>query len=239
MRIRLFTSIAIFVLALGLTGCRVQSVLVMPSLTPYSYAAPGQTLEWIPYDPKAAPIYVVFDGAPPCEKPYYQVGPKPAQCKVLKGHNGYFTYHFDTQPPPPGGDKTILQARSCPYCQIAIDPGDNNRAVLPKVIKSKDATGYSLNVGCDKSGGAVVTNPPVGVIDNDLISWVPLYPNTGLKVTTSNICSGSGVFAANEVCTVTGQPSAAGQPSVSYTYNLHLDQCDGSSNITINPPPAP
>jgi hypothetical protein len=234
MRIRSFTSITIFALALGLTGCRVQSVLVMPSLTPYSYAAPGQTLEWLPYDPKAAPIYVIFDGVPPCEKPYYQVGPEPARCKVLKGHNGYFSYHFDTQPPPQG-DRTILQARSCPYCQIAIDPGNNNSAVLSKVIKSNDGvTGYSLNVACDKSGAAVVTNPPVGVLDNDLISWVPLFPNTGLKVTTSNICSGSGVFATNEVCTVTGQPS-----TTPYQYKLHLDQCDGSSNLTINNPPSP
>jgi hypothetical protein len=163
----------------------------------------------------------------------------PLDAKSSKATTGYFTYHFDTQPPPRGSDKTILQARSCPYCQIAIKPG-NNSAMLSKVIKSNDGgTGYSLNVGCDKSGAAVVTNPPVGVIDNDTISWVPLYPNSGLKVTTSNICSGSGVFAINEVCTVTGQPSTAGQPPIPYTYQLHLDQCVGSSNITINPPPAP
>ena len=41
MRTRVFTSIAICALALGLTGCRVQSVLVVPPPTPYAYAAPG------------------------------------------------------------------------------------------------------------------------------------------------------------------------------------------------------
>jgi hypothetical protein len=231
MRIRSIQTIAVCALALELTGCRVQSVLVMPSLTPYSYAAPGQTLEWLPYDPKTT-VYIVFDGTPPCEKPYYQLGPEPARCKVLKGHNGYFAYHFDTEPPQPGREKTLLQARSCPYCQIAIDPG--NSTSTARVIKSGDsgATGYSLNVGCDKTTGlAVVTNAPASVQDKDLVSWVPLYPNTGLKVTTSNMCSGgsNGVFGANEVCTVTGQPS-----TTPYSYSIYLDQCKGSGSLTIN-----
>jgi hypothetical protein len=254
MRIQSFKSTAIFTLSLGLTGCRVQSVLVMPSLTPYSYAAPGQTLEWLPYNSQAR-LYVIFDGTPPCKKSYYKIGPEPARCTVLKGHNGYFSYHFDTVAPSEPPVDTILHARSCPYCQIAIRPGnsssvvspevvknndreDKNRVVSSKVVKSYDGpTGYTLPVSC--SGTPAVTtvdNTTVqnGVQDQDTISWVPSYPYKSLRVTTSNMCSGgnNGVFTVDDVCTVTGSPGTK-------SYTVHLDQCDGSSSLTINnPPPA-
>jgi hypothetical protein len=248
MRIRSFTSIAIFALALGLTGCRVQSVLVTPSLTPYSYAAAGQTLEWLPSDPKVT-IYVVFDSPSPCEKQFYAVGPEPARCKVLKDHNGYFTYHFDTQKPsssPPPPANRVLLARSCPYCVVAVDPPPDNSAVAAPGVKGEDTgTGYSLNVSC-KSGVAVVDSTLVqgGVQDKDLISWIPIYPSTKVTVTTHNsMCTGgnNGVFTANQVCTVSGPPSSQGQAPITYPYEVQLDKCSGSgsSNLTINPPPTP
>jgi hypothetical protein len=248
MRIRSFTSIAIFALALGLTGCRVQSVLVMPSLAPYSYAAAGQTLEWLPYN-KNTTFYVIFDSPSPCEKQFYPVGPGPARCKVLKDHNGYFTYHFDTQPPPPSPPppaNRVLLARSCPYCVIAVDPPPDNASVgVPGVKGADTGTGYSLNVSC-KSGVAVVDNTLVqgGVQDKDLISWVPIYPSSQVTVTThNNMCTGgtNGVFTAGQVCTVSGLPSTPGLPPVTYPYEVQLNKCSGSgsSSLTINPPPAP
>lgn len=248
MHIRFFTSIAICAVALGLTGCRVQTVLVAPSLVPYPYAAAGQTLEWLPSSPKAAPIYVIFDSPSPCAKQFYQIGPDPARCRVLKGYNGYFTYHFDTQPPPPtppptGGERSLL-ARSCPYCVIAINPPSGNGAVETPGVKGTDAgTGYSLTVSCT-AGVATVDSSPVqsGVQDKDLISWVPIYPSQQVTVTThNNMCTGGtkGVFTANQVCTVYGPPSSQGQPPISYPYEVSLDKCatPGSSKITINPPP--
>jgi hypothetical protein len=252
MRIRSFTSIAIFSLALGLTGCRVQSVLVMPSLAPYSYAAAGQTLEWLPYDPKTT-VYVVFDSPSPCAEQSYPIGPKPARCKVLKDHNGYFTYHFSTEkplpsppppPPPPPGHKTILLARSCPYCVVAVDPPPSGSAVAGPGVKGPDTgTGYNLNVSC-QSGVAVVDSTLVqgGVQDNDMISWVPIYPSGQVTVTThNNMCTGgtNGVFNVGQACTVYGPPKTSGLPPVTYPYEVKLDKCDGqgSSSLTINAPP--
>jgi hypothetical protein len=233
MRIRSFTSIAICALALGLTGCRVQSVRVMPSLTPFFYAAPGQTLEWLPYDPKVT-LYVNFIDASPCAQQSYKLGPGPARCKVLKGHNGYFHYYIDTKPGPEPGHDTRLFARSCPYCQIAIDPPPNGTAVSPMAVKSTDSEPYSIGIGCDGKK-AVVYDSAVrgGVNDQDTISWFPYNPYTNLKVTTSNMCSGgnNGVFTPDDACTVTGTPGTTSQ------YTVHLDQCDGSSSLTINKPP--
>jgi hypothetical protein len=242
MRIRLFTSIAICAVALGLTGCRVQSVLVMPPHTPVPYAAPGQILEWLPSSPKAATIWVVFDGVSPCEKQYYPIGPEPARCKVLKDHAGNFTYHFEKRKP----DQTKLFARSCPYCQVAIGPGSSSSAGSSNAgesNESKDAgnsnatAGYTLFVSC-QSGVAAVDNTLVqnGVQDQDEISWAPIYPSTTVTVTTpNNMCSGGqgGVFTAQDVCTVTGKPGT------SYPYSVQLDKCDrkGSSTLSINQPP--
>ena len=234
MRIRSFNSIAIYALALGLTGCRVQSVLVMPTLAPYFYATAGQTLEWQPSDPKAT-IYVVFDGASPCKELSLQIGPKPATCKVLEGRNGYFAYHFQTE--KPGTEKTILTAKSCPYCRFVIVSGNNTPAVYSKEMSPKEGSvGYILNVTCDKeTGRAVVLDTPAAVLDDDRIQWNQLFPYEGLKITTSNICSGAtnGVFAASEVCTVTGSPAPT-----AYTYSVQLSGCkDGSGTLTINPAP--
>ncbi len=229
-------------LVLGLTGCRIQSTLIMTSLAPYAYATPGQTLEWLPSSPQATPIYVDLGVNSPCPKQYYLVGPKPARCKVLKDHNGYFAYHFETQEPDPKG----LYARSCPYCQVAIEPPSQTPAVVATKGDSDDSgTGYSLNVSC-KSGVATVDSSPVrgGVQDQDQVSWVPIYPAHQVTVTTNNnMCTGGdkGVFNANQVCTVSGPPSSPGQPPVPYTYDVKLDQCagPGSGNLTINPPPPP
>jgi hypothetical protein len=235
MRIRLFISTAVWALCLGLTGCRVQSIQVMPSLTPYVHADQGEILEWLPSSSGAATIYIVFDGASPCEKQFYAIGPEPARCKVLQDHNGNFTYHFETTPPGP----TKLFARSCPYCQIAIGPGNGSGVGPSTAIKSGDGAGYSLLVSC-QSGVAVVDNTLVqsGVQDQDRISWAPVYPSQHLTVTTPNkMCSGGqgGVFTAADACTVTGTP---GTP---YPYSVKLDKCDGqgSSTLAINPTPGP
>jgi len=231
MHIRSFKSIAICALAFGLTGCRVQQVLVMPTLTPFSYAAPGDTLEWLPIN-SGATFYVVFDGVPPCADQYYKVEPgRPARCKVLKGHNGFFLYHFQTTEPSRG---TILYAKSCPYCNIAVKPGSNNSAVLAKVAKSADGLSYNLAVSC-QNNTAVVDNSEVqdGVQDGSSISWYPTYPSKGMKVTTSNMCSGgnNGVFTVTDACTVTGTPA-----TTPYPYSVHLDQCnDGPGSLIINP----
>jgi hypothetical protein len=234
MRIQSCNSIAICALALGLTGCRVQSVLVMPTLAPYFYATAGQTLEWLPYDPKVI-VYVVFDGKPPCEKSRYQIGPDPARCKVLKDHNGYFAYHFETPESDSRTGQTIYNAKSCAYCRLAIVSGNNTIAVSSNnVAPKKGSTGYlPFNVTCDaNSKTAVVLDAPAGVQNGDLVSWVPVYPYKDLKVTAPNICSGGngGVFTQNVVCTVNGTASTT------YQYKLNLDQCDGSSSLTINPP---
>lgn len=232
MRIQLLKSIAICALALGLTGCRVQSVRVMPSLTPYTYAVAGQTLEWLPYDPNV-PLYVVFDGSSPCEKSSYQIGPDPARCKVTEKRTGYLAYHIQTTKPDSKDRHSIFQAKSCAYCRIAINP--ETISVAPsREVKLKDgSTSYNVSVTCD-AGSAVVIDAPDSVQKGDLIEWIPLDFNTGLKVSASNICSGGngGVFTGNDVCTVNG--SASPNP---YQYGITLDQCKGSGSLTIIPTP--
>jgi hypothetical protein len=244
MRTRVFTSIAICAVALGLAGCRVQSTLIMPNGATLPYAAPGEILEWRPSIGQTGTIYVVFNGVSPCAEQFYPIGPEPARCKVLKDHNGYFSYRFEKNKPDP----KHLFARSCPYCQIYIGSG-NNGSAGPSVAQSKGnggskgGTNYPpLQIGCE-SGVAVVENPiQNGVQDQDQIYWVPSYPGKSVTVTVpDNMCTGgtNGVFAANQVCTVSGLPSTSGQPPISYTYKVNVDNCQGSGTITINPPPSP
>jgi hypothetical protein len=161
MRTRVFTSIAICALALGLTGCRVQSVLVVPPPTPYAYAAPGQILEWRPYDRQAI-FYVIFDGhSSPCAKAYYQVGPdKPARCKVLKDQNGYFSYHFSNDPPPPDpstppSGQPRSKAKSCRYCDVGPTPKPPPPpGRTPRVFLAKSCPYCTVAIGPIAGNGA-------------------------------------------------------------------------------------
>jgi hypothetical protein len=243
MRTHLFTSIAICVLALGLTGCRVQSTLIMPNGATLPYAAPGEILEWRPAIGQTGTIYVYFNGVPPCAEGSYPIGPdEPARCKVLKDHGGYFSYYLSpTKPPKP--DPKHLFARSCPYCQIYIGSG-NNGSASPSVAEIKinggGGTSYPpLQIGCE-SKVSVVENPlQNGVQDQDQIYWVPSYPGKSVTVTVPNtMCAGgTNVFAANQVCTISGPPTTSGQPPIAYTYQVKVDDCaQAPSTLTINPP---
>ena len=248
MRTRVFTSMAICAVALGLAGCRVQSTLVMPNGATLPYAAPGEILEWRPSVGQAGTIYVNFNGAvPPCAARSYPIGPnKAARCEVLKDHGGYFSYYFSPRKPDP----KHLFARSCPYCQIYVGSG-NSGSAGPSVAEIKENGGSKngisyppLLVGCDDNGNAVVENPiPNGVQDQDQIYWVP--SSTGKSVTVTvpdNMCTGgtNGVFAADQICTVSGLPSTSGQPPITYTYQVKVDNCkQAPSTLTINPPSAP
>ena len=248
MRIRSFTSVALCVLVLGLTGCRIQSTLVMPNGATLPYASPGQTLEWRP-QATTEQLYIVFNGVSPCADQWYAIGPKPAQCKVLKEHNGYFSYYITpTQPPPkpkPVPTPKDFTARSCAYCQIYIGPG-NNGSGGPSLAGdgrgsggNMDGTSYPpLQVACetDDSGKktAVVENPILnGVLVQDQIMWVSSYPGNPITVTVpAGICSGgqSGTtFTAEQICTVTGTPGT-------YSYSVKLDQCanPGTGTLKIN-----
>jgi hypothetical protein len=254
MRIRLFTSVATCVLALELTGCRVQSTLLTPTLAPLPYATQGEILEFRASSPKAPTTYIVFFGNSPCAEPYYTIEPnKPARCKILKGRSGYFEYYFQTEKPAP----QKFFARSCQYCQvISVGPVNNGSAGSSQTGESNDSnksneskTGSATSAGaghpypplpvsCDDDlGKAAVDNTLVqnGVQTQDKISWIPMNPAQTVTVTTpSGMCSGgqAGVFTAQDACTVTGTPGK-------YSYTVQLDQCagQGSSTLTINPTP--
>jgi hypothetical protein len=172
---------------------------------------------------------------------------------VLKDHNGYFSYYFNpTKPPNPKVSPTpkTLLARSCPYCQIYIGPG-NDGSGGPAFAGGGNGNGGNMNgtsypplqVACETGSdkGPVVENPiSNGVLVGDQIFWVSSYPGNPITVTTpANMCSGgqSGTtFAAEQICTVTGAPGTT------YSYTVQMDKCPGtgSSTLTINPtPPSP
>jgi len=250
MRIRLFTSIATCVLALGLSGCRVQSTLVTPTLAPLPYAAPGEILEFR----ASTPTYVVFYGTSPCAEPYYLIEPnKPARCKVRSGLSGYFEYDFEITKPPKG---KFLFAKSCQYCQvIGVGIGNSSSAGSSqpggssdsgKSVDSKSSSNTSagsgrpyppLPVSCDDTQTAQVEDSWIqnGIQAQDKISWIPMNGAPSVTVTIpSGICSGghNGVFTAQDACTVTGTPGT-------YPYSVKLDQCanPGKGTLKINSTP--
>jgi hypothetical protein len=252
MRIRLFTSIATCLLASGLSGCRVQSTLVTPSLAPLTYATPGETLEFR----ALTPMYIVFYRTSPCAEPYYLVEPnKPARCKIRSGVSGYFEYYFETTKPTDG---KFLFAKSCQYCQVvAVGVGNSSSAGSSQPGGSSDS-GKSADSksNSNTSAGSGRPYPPLpvscdsdtqtaevedswiqnGVQAQDKIAWIPMNGAQSVTVTMpSGICSGgqNGVFTAQDACTVTGTPGT-------YNYSVKLDQCanPGKGTLKINTSPS-
>ena len=121
MRSKHFLSIALCGVLLTAVSCKtkssVKSFVVDPELGSYSYAAPGDTLEFKALNPNTPPFFVIFEDPSPCAETFVKVTKDtPGTCKVRKP-SGTFRYAISKLPPSPD-----IQPRSCPQCQIFIVP---------------------------------------------------------------------------------------------------------------------
>lgn len=117
MRYKQFFSIALSGLLLAALSChtrsRVKSVFVDPTVGAYSYAAPGDTLEFRAFNSKSTPFYVIFEDPSPCAETYLKVTQdKPGTCKVT-ARSGIFQFLVSNSPPNPHS-----RPHGCGGCQI-------------------------------------------------------------------------------------------------------------------------
>ncbi len=115
MRFKHFLSIALSGLFFTVVSCstksRVKSFVVDPGLGIYSYAAPGDTLEFKAVDPNVSPFYVIFDDPSPCVETYLKVTKdKPGTCIVRTKHR---FFRYGTSQAPPSSD---VKPHTCPQC---------------------------------------------------------------------------------------------------------------------------
>jgi hypothetical protein len=251
MRDKRIALIPVYGLLLVLVGCprqqptraNVRSVAVDPELGAYSYAHPGDILEFIALNPNTADFYVIFDGQSPCAKQYYLVTKdRPATCEVRSRTDSY-RYHVSSNPPFQYQGPAAAPRR-CPWCQIILTPPISGPPGTPPppppptgsksvlIPSPSPADNVSVGVKCNSgTAGASPTDQSQGggVFWNDADD-----PATELTITVpDNICSGKSVFKQYELCTLTGPPRK--EP---YTYSVQANGCQNSGNgsLTIDEP---
>jgi hypothetical protein len=250
MRSKHFLSVALCGLLLTAVSCktrsRVRSVVVDPYLGVYSYAAPGDTLEFKALNPNTSPFYVIFAEPSPCVETYLKVTKdKPGTCKVSR-RSGFFRYSLSLLPPSPdskphscGGCQVLFP---CAQCAILITPTHGPIGVLPhpttpSSYSSSEANAKENNVsvtsertpvpvGCN---GGAVSVPTMDVTNGDTIFWAdPDALGTDLTITVpAGVCKGTGpgqvVMKQLQPCILDAVP-----PSYPYSYSYSVQMNDAS-----------
>ncbi len=230
--------LAISGLLLSAVGCRVQSVMVSPEQgLDHNYARTGDTLEFVAYNPKTQPFYVIFDDPSPCAEKYVMVtATTPGRCKVVSGNVAY-SYRLSYHPP----DKHLSIPTNCFPCDGLV-VGNNDQLGSAQLAPAQrtpppDATtdpSKSVNVSC--VGNTVNINPPK--VTRSAGEYVWWYPPNGLTITVPDpICVEGTSIDPYGRCTISQNASPG-----DHSYTLHMDGCttDGTGTITIpNPTPTP
>jgi hypothetical protein len=225
------------------TRPRVTSIVVDPYLGVYSYAGPGDTLEFRALNPNASPFYVVFGEPSPCVETYLKVTKdKPGTCKV-NARSGFYRYKLSLVPPSPDSKPWSCPGCQivfpCPACIIVITPPNPGRPIgvplrtpIPSSspspgIKEKGSESIPISVAC--SGGAASV-PTEDATNGDTIFWaVPDTLGTDLTITLpAGVCKGTGagqtVLKQMQPCILDTMPPSYPH---SYSYSVQMNGVSG------------
>jgi plastocyanin len=194
----------------------------------HNYARPGDTLQFVSYNPQQPkPFYVIFDGPSPCKETYLTVtATTPGRCKVISSL-GFYSYHLSYSL------EQKLIPQNCFPCDVLVVGDGSQLAPTGQAVPSSQGvssrTGSgSTNpviVGC--SSNQVTINPATSTRSVGQDIW--WFPPNGVTVTMQHdTCTQGTKIDGYDKCTID-------KNATSGSYYVHINGCanDGTGSLTI------